>query len=106
VESFDIFLADVGRRPTKQHTLDRRDGSGNYEPGNCGWATRETQARNRGYANTKSWVLAERLGVKQMTVHHMIWQVRAKDKGNTKWFSLSPELEQTVRNFIEEISNG
>jgi hypothetical protein len=43
---FKNFLADMGVRPAKM-TLDRRDSSGHYEPGNCRWATQKTQQRNR-----------------------------------------------------------
>ena len=101
--SFGPFLAYIGRRTDPKHTLDRIDSDGNYEPGNVRWATRQTQARNRDYAKTKAWVLADRLGLKKMTVHHMIWQVRNKDKGKTRWFAMSPELEQIVRDFLKEI---
>jgi hypothetical protein len=44
--SFAEFLAEVGRKPTPQHTLDRIDNKGHYEIGNVRWATRKEQMRN------------------------------------------------------------
>lgn len=43
---FSNFLADMGERP-KGRTLDRIDVDGNYEPGNCRWATWPEQALNK-----------------------------------------------------------
>ncbi len=73
--TYEHFLADMGPRPAGM-TLERKDNERGYEPGNCVWATRKQQMRNR--RNTKMLTFngetkgltewAEQLGLKKTTL--------------------------------------
>lgn len=47
LESFENFLADMGRRPSSDHSLDREDNEKDYCLANCRWATKIEQQNNK-----------------------------------------------------------
>lgn len=51
--SFEVFLADMGERPSRKHTIDRKDNELGYQPSNCRWATSSEQARNKRKTQTQ-----------------------------------------------------
>lgn len=83
---FEIFYADMGQRPRRVLTLERRDNNEGYTPTNCYWATKKEQANNtratvflnhNGLKKPRTW-WAERIGIAAATLRCRIdrgWSV-------------------------------
>lgn len=74
------FFADMGKRPSSKHSVERRNNNKGYTKNNCYWATNKEQANNKrtcvyipynGKTQTlKQW--SEELGIKYMTLYNRI----------------------------------
>jgi hypothetical protein len=79
-DGYTRFLAHIGPKPTRKHTLDRIDNDRGYEPGNVRWATRGEQSRNTSRTRyveidgqrrcVKDWAIAN--GINPTVAHNRV----------------------------------
>lgn len=89
--SFNLFLEDMGNKPSPKHSIDRIDVNGNYEPSNCRWATFEEQRETT----------RKLLGciVKEKTCNS--WKVAWRDGSLVKRF----KSEETAKQYLTKLRN-
>lgn len=76
-ESFEAFVADMASTYQPGLTIERKDVNGNYEPGNCVWATAKEQSENTRrnvYYDTPAGRLMRREAVKLLGIPSSTFQ--------------------------------
>lgn len=105
---FVTFLKDMGKRPTAEHSIDRKNVSLDYSPENCRWVTREIQSQNKRLmkSNTSGHVGVVRRGDKWLatisaygTYHRLgLFEkfddaVRIREAAELKYLAAAREVE-------------
>jgi hypothetical protein len=94
-KEYKNFLADMGNRPSADHSLDRINTAGDYRPSNCKWSTRSEQQKNK--TTTKWYTNGEFVGTlvecaKFLKVSkelaHIRWKTWGSFEKDTKWRQL------------------
>jgi hypothetical protein len=104
-QSYENFLADMGRRPSPAYSIDRIDVNKGYFKENCRWATAMTQANNR--RSNVFWEINGQLktiaewcqlyGIKQSTVYARVKRGWNQMDALKKPINPNPTLKQRMK---------
>lgn len=103
-ESFQYFINHIGKAPSPNHSVDRINNNGDYEPGNVRWATRIEQANNKSNNryityNGKTLTLAQ--WESELNLRSGLLSQRIR-QGFTEEMALTKKVRNTVRNKINQ----
>jgi hypothetical protein len=105
---FERFILSLGPKPTPQHTLDRIEPTGHYEPGNLRWADKKTQSENR--RNNKRRQLATKSVVAVGEKHGMLTVLAlvVERRHRVTWYCARVQCECGTEKTVyqEQLLNG